>query len=149
MGCIVHVLRRCICTCICICICMRAFFRETLTCRRETWHTDTVHRALFDGARLGVGWWNVHVQHTCTLGVLCSRDTLSKRRGNCYTDKLHECKLIVNDTRWCGASCTSARANWWCTYAVKQSPMLELPKWYIYDFGPRQCLAMPASSSKS
>ena len=27
--------------------------------------------------------------------------------------------------------------------------MLELPKWYIYDFGPRQCLAMPASSDKS
>ena len=55
----------------------RLYFRQTLTCRRETWHTDTVQRALFDCARLGVLWWNVHVQRTCSLGVLCSRDTLA------------------------------------------------------------------------
>ena len=56
---------------------------------------------------------------------------------------------IANVTRCCGASCTCARANWKGTFVVKQSLMLKLPKWYIYDFGPRQCLAMPASSDKS
>ena len=53
---------------------------------------------------------------------------------------------IANVTRCCGASCTCARANWKGTFVIKQSLMLKLPKWYIYDFGPRQCLAMPASS---
>ena len=56
---------------------------------------------------------------------------------------------IANVTRWWGASCTCARANWKGTFVVKPSLMLKLPKWYIYDFGPRQCLAMPASSDKS
>ena len=64
--------------------------------------------------------------------------------------KFHECESMVNDTRWWGASCRSARANWKGTFVVKQSPMLKLPKWYIYDFGPRQCnQAVPASSDKS
>ena len=56
---------------------------------------------------------------------------------------------IANVTRWWGASCTCARANWKGTFVMKQSLMLKLPKWYICDFGPSQCLAMPASSDKS
>ena len=59
-----------------------------------------------------------------------------------------ERKSIVNVNRFWGASCTCARANWKGTFVVKQSLMLKLPKWYIYDFGPRQCLAMPASAAK-
>ena len=53
--------------------------------------------------------------------------------------KLHE--SMVNDTRWWGASCTNARANWKGTFVVKQSPMLKMPKWYIYDFGPKAMLS--------
>ena len=56
---------------------------------------------------------------------------------------------IANVTRCWGASFTCARANWEGTFVVKQSLMLKLPKWYIYDFDPRQCLAMPASSDKA
>ena len=44
---------------------------------------------------------------------------------------------IANVTRCWGALCTCARANWKGTFVVKLSLMLKLPKWYIYDFGPR------------
>ena len=64
--------------------------------------------------------------------------------------KFREHTSVANVTRCWGASCRSARANWKGTFDVKQSPMLKLPKWYIYDFGPRQCnQAVPASSDKS
>ena len=41
-------------------------------------------------------------------------------------NKLHECKSMVNDTRWWGASYTIARANWKGTFVVKTSPLLNL-----------------------
>ena len=52
--------------------------RETLSERREIWYTDAVQRVLFNGAGFGGGVVvQVHVQRTCTLGVLCFRDSLS------------------------------------------------------------------------
>ena len=53
---------------------------------------------------------------------------------------------IANVTRWWGAWCTCARANWEGTFAVKNKSFIKLNLCCIYDFGPRQCLAMPASS---
>ena len=45
--------------------------RETLSERREIWYTDAVQRVLFNGAGFGGGGVvQVHVQRTCTLGVL-------------------------------------------------------------------------------
>ena len=56
---------------------------------------------------------------------------------------------IANVTRWWGAWSTCARANWEGTFAVKNKSFIKLNFCCIYDFGPRQCLAMPASSPKS
>ena len=40
--------------------------------------------------------------------------------------KLHECKSMVNDTRWWGASCTCARATFIGAFLVKESALLNL-----------------------
>ena len=51
--------------------------RETLSERREIWYTDAVQRVLFNGAGFGGVVVQVHVQRTCTLGVLWFRETFS------------------------------------------------------------------------
>ena len=40
--------------------------------------------------------------------------------------KLHECKSMVKDTRWWGASCTCARATFIGALLVKESALLNL-----------------------
>ena len=90
---------------------------------------------------------------TCNARAICESSDFGKflpsdvKIGTMI--KFREYISVANVTRCLGASCTCARANWKGTFVVKQSLMLKLPKWYIYDFGPRQCLAMPASSDKS
>ena len=57
---------------------------------------------------------------------------------------------IANVTRWWGAWSTCARAKLVRHLCRKKNKsFIQLSLCYIYDFGPRQCLAMPASSPKS
>ena len=54
---------------------------------------------------------------------------------------------IANVTRWWGAWSTWAHANWQDTFVVKFTPQFNINIAISTILAPRQCLAMPASSS--